>query len=241
MFPAVACRVEVAFAGKQPSSSKHSTQRVTHAAAQRPPEPRRLPLPAGGSAGAAAPQVLAGKTVAVVGGGPGGMLCAAHLARLGAAVEVFERHDPAAVDRTKTPPSLWSIALGEPAGNAIEAAGLSADFGPQWRYEGAASRVPGRPTLFLGYWTGQDSPLLASRIALATQPGIVAHLSAECERVYGAAVAVTHGMRAVGGNVCAGELVLEDAGGQWQERRFDMVVGADGAGSTVRRLMQEQH
>lgn len=31
-----------------------------------------------------APQVLADKTVAVVGGGPGGILCAAHLARLGA-------------------------------------------------------------------------------------------------------------------------------------------------------------
>eukprot|EP00892_Ulva_mutabilis_P005928 jgi/Ulvmu1/3707/UM170_0013.1 len=222
---------------QQVQHTAHQPRCGAAAAGASPPAAAERPLPAGGSAAAAAPQVLAGKTVAVVGGGPGGMLCAAHL---GAAVDVFERHDPAAVDRTKPPPALWNIALGEPAGNAIEAAGLSADFGPQWRYEGAASRVPGRPTLFLGYWTGQDSPLLASRIALATQPGIVAHLSAECERVYGAAVAVTHGMRAVGGNVCGGELVLEDTGGQRQERRFDMVVGADGAGSTVRRLMQEQ-
>ena len=86
-----------------------------------------------GAQASAAPQVLAGKTVGIVGGGPGGMLCAAHLAWLGAAVEVFERHDPAAVDTSKPPPAVWSIALGVSAKRAIEAAGLSSDFGPQWQ------------------------------------------------------------------------------------------------------------
>ena len=82
-----------------------------------------------------APQVLAGRTVAVVGGGPGGVLCAAHLARLGAAVDVFESRDPEAVGQGqgKQPPAMWSIALGSCAERAIEAAGLSSDFGPQWR------------------------------------------------------------------------------------------------------------
>ena len=79
-----------------------------------------------------APQVLAGKTVGVAGGGPGGMLCAAHLARLGATVEVFERHDPAVA--TSDPPAVWSIILSPALKWVIEAAGISADFGPKWRY-----------------------------------------------------------------------------------------------------------
>ena len=53
-------------------------------------------------------------------------------------------------------------------------------------------------------------------------------------------VTVSLGMRAVGGNVCSGEVVLEDSTGGRHERQFDMVVGADGAGSAVRKLMHEQ-
>ena len=78
------------------------------------------------------------------------------------------------------------------------------------------------------------------RLVRGTQPGISGHLRAECERVYPDSVSVFNGMRAVGGNVCAGELVLEDSAGEKHERQFDMVVGADGVGSTVRKLMQEQ-
>ena len=58
--------------------------------------------------------------------------------------------------------------------------------------------------------------------------------------MYPESVTVSHGMRAVGGNVCAGELVLEDSSGEQHERQFDMVVGADGVKSAVRQLMQEQ-
>ena len=76
--------------------------------------------------------------------------------------------------------------------------------------------------------------------ALATQRGIVAHLRAECARVYGDSIRVHYGMRAVGGDVCAGEVVLEDAAGERVTREYDMIVGADGIGSAVRGLMQEQ-
>lgn len=70
---------------------------------------------------------LAGKTAGVIGGGPAGMLCAAHLARLGAAVAVFERTEASAAG------AVWSISLGRCAKEAIEAAGLSSDFGPELR------------------------------------------------------------------------------------------------------------
>lgn len=88
-------------------------------------------------------------------------------------------------------------------------------------------------------------PPTAGRIAMATQRDIVARLAAECERVHGAAVSVARGWQAVGGDVCAGEVVLERRGGdegapERQTRRFDIVVGADGVNSKVRELMQAQ-
>ena len=102
-----------------------------------PPDPadRAAPEETANAPGVAeaAPQVLAGKTGGVVGCGPGGMLCAAHLARLGATVEVFERFDPRAVDESRAPPAVWSIALSDTASAAIAAAGLNPDFGPKWK------------------------------------------------------------------------------------------------------------
>lgn len=108
------------------------------------------------------------------------------------------------------------------------------------RFEGAAAWRPGEDPLFMGKWAGHGpAPELAFH-AFATQPGIVEHLRAEGERVYGDCISVVYGMRAVAGNVCAGELILEDPSGEQHTRRFDMVIGADGAKSTVRQLMQEQ-
>ena len=75
---------------------------------------------------------------------------------------------------------------------------------------------------------------------MSTQLGISEHLRAECERVYPDSVTVSHGMRAVGGNVCAGEVTLEASSGEQCSRRFDMIVGADGVTSVVRGLMLKQ-
>lgn len=97
---------------------------------------------------------------------------------------------------------------------------------------------PDKPPKFRGEWTGKRSEI--NWFALAAQRSIVAHLAAECERVYGDAVTVTHDMRAVGGRVCDGEVVLQDAAGERATRQCDLIVGADGAGSAVRGLMQEQ-
>ena len=95
--------------------------------------------------------------------------------------------------------------------------------------------------MFFSKWSGKDQGTTADRLqTLATQRGIVAHLRGECERVYGDAIRVHYGMRAVGGAVAAGEVTLEDSAGERVTRQFDMIVGADGAASAVRRLMQEQ-
>lgn len=73
---------------------------------------------------------MKGTSVAVVGGGPAGMLCAAQFAKHGALVTVFER----ASEVESEEKSGWNITLGQTAKRAIEAAGLSTDFGPEWRY-----------------------------------------------------------------------------------------------------------
>lgn len=130
-----ACSCRVATRPAQPSGrSSHNAQRSQHGCtiAAAAAGPGSVDLLAADGANVA-PQVLAGKTVGIVGGGPGGMLCAAHLARLGAAVEVFERHDPAAAGEGRPPQAVWSIAMGAPARKAIAAAGLQSDFGPRYK------------------------------------------------------------------------------------------------------------
>jgi 2-polyprenyl-6-methoxyphenol hydroxylase-like FAD-dependent oxidoreductase len=78
--------------------------------------------------------LLDGKRVVVVGGGPAGMLAAGHMAKLGAHVDVFERQansklgtneedDPMAPVRAG-----WNILLGQRARLSLETAGLSAEF-----------------------------------------------------------------------------------------------------------------
>ena len=73
-------------------------------------------------------------TLLIVGGGPGGVLCATHLARLGATVEVFERLDPAGEGATDLPPNAWVIGLSPIAQRAMEAAGINPDMGTKWKY-----------------------------------------------------------------------------------------------------------
>lgn len=71
-------------------------------------------------------------TVAVIGAGPGGVLCAAAFAQQGADVSVYERRS----EQQQAAPELgWSIALGGVARQALEAAGLSSDFDPSGRCE----------------------------------------------------------------------------------------------------------
>jgi 2-polyprenyl-6-methoxyphenol hydroxylase-like FAD-dependent oxidoreductase len=71
---------------------------------------------------------MEGCNVAVIGGGPAGVLCAAHFAKQGANVTVYERRTLA---QQQDPGIGWSIALGGVACKALEDAGLSSDFGPQ--------------------------------------------------------------------------------------------------------------
>lgn len=73
---------------------------------------------------------MQGCKVTVIGGGPAGVLTAAHFAKRGARVTVYEKRT---VPQQNVPGLGWSIGLGDVATGAIEAAGLSADFGAAGR------------------------------------------------------------------------------------------------------------
>jgi 2-polyprenyl-6-methoxyphenol hydroxylase-like FAD-dependent oxidoreductase len=72
---------------------------------------------------------LSKKTVAVVGAGPAGVVAAAQLARLGARVDVYERHTPQENALTRG----WTIGLSNMARRALEAAHFSTEFPPELR------------------------------------------------------------------------------------------------------------
>lgn len=80
---------------------------------------------------------MQGSSVAVIGAGPAGTLAAAQFANLGASVTVYERYCDA---QQHSGALAWVIGLGKVARDAIEAAGLNANFGPSARYETALIR-----------------------------------------------------------------------------------------------------
>jgi D-arabinose 1-dehydrogenase-like Zn-dependent alcohol dehydrogenase len=69
---------------------------------------------------------MEGSHVVVIGAGPGGLLAAAHFAASGARVTVYERRS---AEQQRSLQLGWTIALGKVATDAIEDAGISANFG----------------------------------------------------------------------------------------------------------------
>lgn len=70
---------------------------------------------------------MEGSSIVVIGGGPGGMVAAAHFAAMGARVTVYER---STYEEQTSSQRGWPIALGDVAKTSIEEAGMSSDFGP---------------------------------------------------------------------------------------------------------------
>lgn len=158
--------------------------------------------------------------IAIIGGGPGGLMLARLLQVAGKAANVFER-DAHAEER----PQGGSLDLhGETGQRAIRLAGLEAEFKAAARPEDQGDRLyDSDGTLLYGRDGFDDNRPEIDRSALrrillnSLEPGTV-----------------RWGYRA--GEIRSEKTSFEVVGDGWRER-FDLVIGADGAWSCVRPLL----
>jgi 2-polyprenyl-6-methoxyphenol hydroxylase-like FAD-dependent oxidoreductase len=74
----------------------------------------------------------------------------------------------------------------------------------------------------------------------ATRAVIADHLKSECERVYGSSVTFHPDTKLIDAQIDPPRLTLKKSGGEVVSVEPDLVVAADGAGSTLRQLVAEQ-
>ncbi|MCV2488091.1 FAD-dependent monooxygenase [Geodermatophilus sp. YIM 151500] len=173
-----------------------------------------------------APQPSGG--IAVVGGGPAGLLAAIALARRGIPTTVFERDGDPRTSPRFDPDRSYTIDITGHGHRALQHVDATRFFDRRllpFRGIQHAGRVvehwrePG--------WTG-------------SRGDIVRALTDAVEHTAEGRVQVHHGRRVGSVDVATGEVAWGPAGDPATTRRFGLVVGADGAGSVVRRAMQEQ-
>jgi 2-polyprenyl-6-methoxyphenol hydroxylase-like FAD-dependent oxidoreductase len=166
--------------------------------------------------------------IAIIGGGPAGLVAAIALARRGIATTIFERDAHPELAPRFNPDRSYTIDItghGLRALRHIDATGYFDDRLLPFRGIQYEDRVvedwpePG--------WTGSRGDILRALMAVATDR-------------HKESVHVEFGCRVSHVDVLAGEVSFTPPGGVAVRRRFDLVVGADGAGSTIRQAMQKQ-
>lgn len=166
--------------------------------------------------------------IAIVGGGPSGLVAAIALARHGIATTVLERDiHPDAAPRFN-PDRSYTIDISGHGLNALRHIDACASFDDHLiPFEGI--RTPAGTTLpwDLPGWTGSRGDILRALMAVATErhrDRIEFRFESRVERV----------------DVHEGEVAFVRPGGNLATERFGLVVGADGAGSIVRTALQDQ-
>ena len=166
--------------------------------------------------------------VAIVGGGPAGLVMAITLARRGMHTTVFERDQHPQFAPRLNPDRSYTIDI---TGHGLRAL----------RYIDATTYFDSRMLRFLGIqhqgrvidewsdpgWTGSRGDILRPLMQIIEdRHEEYVDFQFECP--------------VSGIDVHAGALTAAAADDEESTRRFDLIVGADGAGSVVRRAMQEQ-
>jgi len=166
--------------------------------------------------------------IAIVGGGPAGLVAAIALARRGIQTTVFERDVPPDAAPRFNPDRSYTIDI---TGHGLRAL-RHIDVTPYFD----AGMLPFKGIQYQGRvvddwpeqgWTGSRGDIVRSLMAPI----------AEHYRKY---VDLAFSSRVTALDIEAGMLTCEAPDGPPVERRFDLIVGADGAGSVVRRAMEQQ-
>lgn len=173
-------------------------------------------------------QATGAADIAIIGGGPSGLVAALALARRGVRTTVFERDPHPEVAPRFNPDRSYTIDI---TGHGLQAL----------RYVDATSYFDARMLPFKGIqyqgrvvqdwpepgWTGSRGDIVRSIMAPITD-----HHEKDVEFEFQSKVTDV--------DVDTGTVTWSSSGGEAASRRFDLVIGADGAGSVVRRAMQRQ-
>ena len=166
--------------------------------------------------------------IAIVGGGPAGLVAAIALARRGISTTVLERDAHPDLAPRFNPDRSYTIDI---TGHGLRAL----------RHIDATSYFDARLMPFRGLqyedhvvedwtepgWTGSRGDILRALMALITD-------------AYQDLIHIEFGCKVTAVDVRAATLTYTPPGGEATPRPFDLIVGADGAGSVVRRAMNEQ-
>lgn len=166
--------------------------------------------------------------VAIVGGGPAGLVAALALARRGIPTTVLERDAHPDLAPRFNPDRSYTIDI---TGHGLRAL----------RHIDATSYFDARLMPFRGLqyrdrivedwpepgWTGSRGDILRALMALVTDK-------------YQDLIDIEFGCKVTAVDVHAGTVTVAPAGSEARTRHFQLIIGADGAGSSVRRAMEQQ-
>jgi 2-polyprenyl-6-methoxyphenol hydroxylase-like FAD-dependent oxidoreductase len=166
-------------------------------------------------------------TIALIGGGPAALVMAIALARRGIPTSVFERDPHPAIAPRFNPDRSYTIDISGHGLKALRHIDACSYFDDRMiRFRGL--KIPGGATKewTLPGWTGSRGDILRALMAVV-EDKYRAWVTLECES------------RVTSVDVVAG-VVTYAAKSSETTRRFDLIIGADGAGSVVRKAMREQ-
>ena len=166
--------------------------------------------------------------IALVGGGPAGLVAAIALARRGIRTQVFERDLHPEVAPRFNPDRSYTIDISGHGLKALRHIDACAYFDDRMiRFKGL--KIPGGRTeeWTLPGWTGSRGDILRA-------------LTAVVDERYRDRISVTYECRVDAVDVQAGIVTCRSTSGETSQRTFDFIIGGDGAGSIVRKAMREQ-
>ena len=165
--------------------------------------------------------------IAIVGGGPSGLVLAIALARRGIPTEIFERDPHPEIAPRFNPDRSYTIDISGHGLKALRYIDACPSFDERMiQFKGL--KIPGGATdeWTLPGWTGSRGDILRSLMAVVEKSDDRIQIAFES--------------RVIAVDVNSGVVTYDLMTGETMTRQFDFIVGADGAGSVVRRAMVEQ-